>query len=915
MSLLSGDLPRLRPCLKFQDGVNASVAEEKVSDSTTNPPEPNDDRQPRGRPAGGREPSGTQRDFDPHEAVAAQPAGAPAENVAQLGGDSASGPEKSKPETSEAPALTRKTRGQEEDEDDAESDSGSGSDASVKVSKSEIKEMYTAETMYQTVVKLGGEAEKGAKEKAKSLLELTKEFKSEGKQLSPILSDDADKWFRVLKDEHFLLINCLDGEMSLAAAHALLERLDGVEDERKRVLNFETSSEEEFRLRIGSFWEMEVDSRQPTALFIDTISQEGQTFVESLLMTSPSGPGQVKLLLAQRQIYMLCIADPRRIEKTMGSSRELKLSHWDIPFLQTVLKEYDPDSHTELEGRILRQRERGAWREDDVAFCDEVKGLIKNGTLREEAQKRESFKQREGAEKLFENWGEPRATVLYAAAFFPGLHPPEFREVVERLLGERTLTVAEKLNRQGEGGATEVTEVRRERALVEVWRETQQDLFGVCRLSAAPGRGGARAVGFVYPGMREKVREEFERVHGLYLDDQFQRLEKTNLLFHRSARVAAGALKLTADMMAAYPDYYGEERLAGMIEAFERLAAAGTSSAQVPGAAGLVAPWYAAIPEELFYKRISELLRALLEDAESKDLVERVLRRLMNRKLYGAILKIIEKLQFAPAFHELKWVKQLLEQGNPDAREQTEDYLYNYLKMFAGRIYQVLGELDGWLPEEGRAPYPARTVMCLLVAHLLSTVAKFSPNYYGSWPTPYLLFAFKNAEAAAANLKLLVRWLFHPEMESALLERGVDSSTRYQLIVEWSFILLGKSGARAGEHAAGAEATSRAPTAQLAPAEVQRLLLQEVVAATGRAQQNEMLAYWEAVSRNILAHINALSHPHAVRLDSVLSRIGRDANAPSPSPSLRGDLVWKRNRLGDLISQFKSLRAAAAGKR
>ena len=96
---------------------------------------------------------------------------APGENVAQLGGDSASGPEKSKPDTSEAPALTRKTRGQEEDEDDAESDSGSGSGASVKVSKSEIKEMYTAETMYQTVVKLGGEAEKGAKEKAKSLLD------------------------------------------------------------------------------------------------------------------------------------------------------------------------------------------------------------------------------------------------------------------------------------------------------------------------------------------------------------------------------------------------------------------------------------------------------------------------------------------------------------------------------------------------------------------------------------------------------------------------------------------------------------------------------------------------------------------------------------------------------------------------
>ena len=592
--------------------------------------------------------------------------------------------------------------------------------------------------------------------------------------------------------------------MSLAAAHVMMERLDGVEDERKRVLNFETSSEEEFRLRIGSFWEIEVDSQQPTALFIDTISKEGTTFAESLLTTSPSGPGQVKSLLAQRKIYMLCIADPRRVEKTVGSQKALKLPHWDIPFLKIVLKEYDPDGHAELEGQILRQRERGAWsKEDDNQFCEDVKTLIKAGRLREEVERLEDFRQPESVEELFEGWGEPRATVLYTAAFFPGLHPPEFREVVERLLGERTLTVVEKLTRQGEGGATEVTEVRRERALVEVWRETQQDLFKVCRLSAS-GRGGARAVGFVYPGMKERVREEFERVHSLYLDDQFQRLEKTSLLFHRSARVAAGALKLTADMMTAYPDYYGEERLAGMIEAFERAAAAGTLGARGPGAADFTAPWGAAMPEELFYKRISELLRAVPGDAESKDLIEKVLRRLMSRKLYGAVLKIIERLQFAPTFNELKWVKQLLEQGNPDAREQTEDYLYNYLKMFAGRFYQVLGELDGWLPEEGRAPYPARTAMCLLVAHLFSTVAKFNPNYYGSWPTPYLLFAFKNAEAAAANLKLLVRWLFHPEMEGTLLERGVDGSTRYQLIVEWSFILLGKSGARAGEHATAA---------------------------------------------------------------------------------------------------------------
>src|SRR5205085_11550613 len=173
-----------------------------------------------------------------------------------------------------------------------------------------------------------------------------------------------------------------------------------------------------------------------------------------------------------------------------------------IPFLQTVLKEYEPDRHAELEDRIIRQRKARAWPEDDAEFCDQVKGFIKDGSLREEVEKRESFPQPESAEDLFESLAEPRATVLYAATFFRDLHPPEFREVVERLLGERALTVIEKVTRQGEDGATEVFEARRERALVEVWRETQQVLLKACRLSAA-GKGGARTVGFVHPGMRE----------------------------------------------------------------------------------------------------------------------------------------------------------------------------------------------------------------------------------------------------------------------------------------------------------------------------------------------------------------------------------------------------------------------------
>jgi hypothetical protein len=873
-----------------------------MSERITQPQEPTADGQPQDDSACVPPPSAT-RDFSYHEA--AQETATPPESYPQEGLSDASQPIKPQAEAPKTPTLPKATTLSEGKGDSSEPSSGKG----MKTDFTDIKtgmvfvvdgsaNLHFGESADKLVP--SGQAEQEAKPETKSLFEVTTELNLTDVYLPEELSAEAGSYLEVLRKERFLLISCLDEEIAQAAAHTLMQKLDVIEEDRRRLLNFEKYKEGFQYNDIHSFWQMHIDEEQPMAVLLDTFSEQGGTFIGSLLMTAPSSSGEVKQQLSHTQIFMLCIANPRRVAQSSGGNKKLRLPHWEIPFLQTVLSEYAFDQRVEIERRILRQRERGDWSEIDGDFCSEVKSLIKAGKLREEIEAREKSPGSKTVEELFQDWNDLRGTVLYVAAFFPNLYPPEFKEVVERLLGERTTTINDKILKQGEGGVSEVVEVPREKALAELWRETQRELFKAFHLRSVSSRGSGRAIGFEDMSLRVKIREQMEREYSFDLNDQFLRLQKAYILFHPSPRVAEGMTKITAGMMTMYPDYYGEEWLSQMIEAFERRVAHDDLGVLKSVAPTFAEPNVIVITQELFYKRVSDLLRTLLEDTPSPELVEKVLRQLMSRKLYNSVLKIIEKLQFAPAFNELKWVKQLLEQGNIEARARAEDYLYNYLKMFGGRIYQVLCQLDSWLPEEASAPYPARAALRLLVAYCFETVARFSPEDYGSWPTTYRLLAFKTAEAAETNLRLLVRWLFHPETGGILEERGIEGSRRYELLIVWSFILFGKgTEERSGDASLPPRSSARAPAedataaTQINAAAVQEILLQLVVEATVPAQQKEMLAYWEALNRLMLADIKVL---------------------PYTSP-LRNELIWKRNQLSDFMTQFKAQREQAGARR
>jgi hypothetical protein len=870
-----------------------------MSEPTIHSQESTADDQPQDDPACAPAPSAT-RDFTYQEA-AQNPATEPDDRLeGALSGNQE--PVKADAETPKTTASA-KTSADSDDDDSYEPPTDGGIVTEVKNSGVGMMIAMQGGTLHQTIQKLAppGQEERGAKQEAKSLFDVTTELKLTDVYLPEDLSAKVGSYLEVLRKDRFLLISCLDEEMAQAAAHTLMGRLEAIGEGRRRLLNFEKHREGFQYNNIYSFWKMQIDEEQPMAVLLDTFSEQGRMFTDSLLMDAPSSPEEVKVLLSHKKIFMLCIANPRYVARSSGRAGRVRLSHWEIPFLQTVLSDYDSDQRAEIESRILRQRERKDWSEIDSEFCAQVKDFIKAGKLTDEIEAREISTGSETVEELFHDWNDLRGTVLYVATFFPSLYPPEFKEVVERLLGERKTTVSDKIVKHGEGGVEEVIEVKRERALAEVWRETQRELFKACHLLSVPGRGSGRVIGFEDLSLRGKIREQMEREYSFDLNDQFQRLQKAYMLFHPSPRVAEGLIKISAGMMAMYPDYYGEEWLGQMIEAFERRVARDDMGALKSTAPSFNDPNVIIITRELFYKRVSELLRTLLDDPSAQELVEKILRQLMSRRLYNSVLKIIEQLQFVPAFNELKWVKQLLEQGNVEARVRAEDYLYRYLKMFEGRIYQVLCELDSWLPAEGCAPYPARALLRLLVAYCFETVARFSPEAYGSWPTTYRLLAFKTAEAAEVNLKLLVRWLFHPEMEDILEERGIEGSRRYELLIVWSFILLGKGtegqvstrSSSSPRPASPAPADEAPASKQLHAAVVQEILLRQIVEATVPSQQNEMLAYWETLNRLMLTDINVL---------------------PYASP-LRHELIWKRNQLRDFITQFKAQQSQASARR
>jgi hypothetical protein len=728
------------------------------------------------------------------------------------------------------------------------------------------------------------------KDDERTLIDFTEVLPPKSSRLPEFVFEELPEYLDKLKEERLVLISCPDEDVAYSAAHALIDGLNLPQGRQRRLLNLDRSAGEDWPLSIY-YLSGKRDSEDEMVVLVDAATERARPFLEPIIRANRLTSAAIQDDLRRNDMYMLCLLDPAVLDDRQwpddGGPRpavELKFPCWRIPFLQRLLERYI-ERPEEMERQITAQRADGRWSLNDGQFYFEVKSYLQRRELPAELERRAKTPQR-SPEEIFKGDDRLSATVVYVATYFPNLTAPEFNRLVPLLCGDATGGAGRDAGTRAESG-----EHARER--LQVWWTAPDEILKDCSLITIPLRDATRGVNFSNHNLRDRVREYLERDYNFFLENRFRDVQKLGLIFSPSARVAQSAAQLCVEKAAAYPEYYGSGWLAELVTDFET-ALASTAPGQAFAWRFISEP-NADKARKQFYQSLAELIRALTEHSQAAEVAESFLQQLLLAKHRGAVLEIVRRLQFAPSFDQFKWLKQLLDQGTQQIREQTSDYLRGHLRRIRRGVYPALSNLELWLPKDARPlddyPIPARHALRLIYAYFRETNSRFDARYYGAWPSAHPLFAFNDAATAAVNLGLLVRLLFHPGMHGVFKEQGV-SWTRGGILINgivtnWFFALEGRDKGDPRGRDGDADA------AEFDAAAVSELLLEEIARGASAAQQAALAAYWQAESERLLKAMSNRPHGGAAWQS----------------------IAWRRDLVVGLIKRFEPLRRRAAGMR
>jgi uncharacterized protein YaaR (DUF327 family) len=741
----------------------------------------------------------------------------------------------------------------------------------------------------------------------KSYIEFTIELPGKDADIPDLAFDDLEAKATILQRERVLLINCIDSAFAKAAAYALIEMITPYNSADARLLDFNRIEAENFDIYL--FLNKRVDTDAQVAIVANCTGDKAQKFLDSLYAAWSSFKS-VKREMESNKLFLICLIDSENADKRLNDENsELQSIHWKIPFLRHLLRSCFPDQYLDLEKRILEQRASGRWSEEESDFCRQVRSYLKSSSLDKEIKLREVAGKPISEELIFDDDKPVHSTVLYTASFFPRLSPNEFNRVVSTLIGTQTTTVTQNAQQIGEDGVKRQIEIQSEKQLIQIWRENSDKILRECKLISS--KEANRAIDFADVGQRNNFKRYLEEEYGLFVQNKFTFIQESGLLFDASERIAKKVIGLILDMAASYPDYYGKDWLFDLISKVRSYFDSAQPGSDEPMLQLLGKPG-GLRAENQVYKRLSDLMRDMLDDTELKPIIKGLLEQLMTAGFYDSVLNLVKSFRFVPGLDEFYWMKQLLDRGNETIRLQTYILLYKELKRMDKQVYQILRRIAGWLPSVETDPerYSHSNIVALrlMIEYCLETTSNFDAKNYGSWPSQYSLLATKDAKEATRNFELLAGWVFHPGMQQVMVEDFDEDLDRLlpALVSEWSFILLGQAQQSDGFHNAATnspEYDSESDAENAAAAQDQttanaiftaeaafNILLKQIIEKTNTLQQKrtqeDMLRYWEEM-KDFLATIT-----------EIFGYTDRKQ---------RKEFIWKRNLIRKLLVQFRAL--------
>jgi len=765
-----------------------------------------------------------------------------------------------------------------------------------------------ARDLFSAVINLGQTKEQTQKdEDEESLIELTTILPFRTPNLSELDSEEFSFHLKKLKEERLILISCPSQEVSINAAYALADNLGIPWGEQRRLLNVERVAKES---RTMNLFFLRKRSDGVTAIILNALGELSCPSLDYLIFSNRLSWADFQDDLRRNSIYMLCLVDSNYVEDrfkgeqpAQRSARELQITHWRVSFLRPLLRHHFPAREAELEVKILEERKRHWWSPNDWEFYYEIKSEIETGKLLETVNSRQGARPPNPIHPrtIFKGDEPLHNIILYVATFLPNLSPREFRKVTHLLLEAQAKSMPPAPPDPVAGESIEAAHIPKKKDSMRAWMESPDGVLRDCRLVTMPLNNSIKVIGFDNFRRREELREYLERDYSLFLEQQFERLLGLGMLFSPSARVADGMMRLVMEMASAYPDDYGARWLAETVKGFKQVAessndASHDSETDVFQTLGVAD---SAQAKKLVSLRASELLRRMLEAPGMEGAVDTFFQQLISSKNFKLVFEIVKRLQLAPNFDEFRWLKQLVERGDPETRSQVYGYLFGYLKKVRSKVYQILWTLESWLPEPTKLAesysVSNKYALRLLLAYCLGTTLKFEEKLFGCWPSQYPLFSFSDVETANRNLDLLTKWLFHPGMSVILRERNISWNSVGALTVKWIFILLDRDEASSSDIDCGTASTSPNGTTaegQFSALDVRDILLAQMVLNAEQVQHHRLLTYWEESVDNMLDAIT---------------------EAPYGSEA-RDRLVRRRDILADTVTKFRALQYELGGR-
>jgi len=667
-------------------------------------------------------------------------------------------------------------------------------------------------------------------------------------------STELEKGIRQLTEKRMVVISGLDESILLAAAYALADRPE-LKAYEKRMLIFEKNNLERYDLRLEMFVNQKIGCGKRLVIVIDV---KLQSFFDSMFFHILHFES-IKKELRNNDTMLICLVSSYPMQETL---RKIYLTfdffHWRIPFLSHLLRQKFSESEArDLELKILEQQKLGLWAENEAEFYQSVSGYLQNGRMQfgelveklqlDGCSKNKDVNKFLHSIELSRDKEQVKITVLYVAAFFPELTPHDFRKIVLLLLKDKKTTVDIESQIIAENGDVKALKTQGEKELVEIWREDHDNILKECHLTARYSENSSKAIDFSLPYLRKQVKKYLEQACPMYLQEQFERIQESGLLFapDASQKIIEQVATISSEMAVSDPDYYGQNWLTyfiiGLKQQYDLCSApAGHEFEQLLQLMEM--PEGDTIRKQ-FLARISDLLREMLNHPHLQDMVRNFFNQLIETRHHDMALEIVlevaKRLWFAPHFDALYWIKRLLDQGHEAVRSRAYIFLYNHAKQCGPRIYELLEVIKTWLPEPDRdlekyAP-SNQYALIFIVDYCTDTMLAFDSELYGQWPSQYPLFsALQNPDMAKIRMKILSSWLFHPGIKSVLNENFIINkeiiiNTLMADLIEGWFAIL---------H--GLQKDNVHPEAR----EISDILLQQVISVTNRAQRQGIMNRW-----------------------------------------------------------------------